>query len=481
MSTLPSSARILVVEDDPGVRELLRLLLIEAGDTVVFAESGEAAVAALGGGAFDVVLVDLQLPGMTGMTVLATTRILQPDAQCIVITGFASVDSAVEAMRQGAFDYVSKPFHPDELLFTLQRALGDAGMRREISALRERAGAADGIIGESPIMRRLRGLVQRVASSHATVLVTGETGTGKELVARAIHDLSPRARRPFVAVQCSALSESLLESELFGHMKGSFTGAVANRRGLIEEAHGGTLLLDEISTISPAVQVKLLRAIQERRVKRIGGSAEIDVDFRLVAACNVDLGREVAAGRFRQDLYYRLNVVQVEVPPLRERPDDIPLLAEHFRLRATQRHGLRAPAFAPGVLERLMVQPWPGNVRELENYVERAVVLYADAGAIPFHLPPGVDDGSRHALLERAHDETWTLAELERAYIVSVLAEQGGHRGRTAQRLGIDRRTLFRKLRETPPAGTAVTPSYPPAGSRPRYPATASRASLHRG
>jgi DNA-binding NtrC family response regulator len=297
-------------------------------------------------------------------------------------------------------------------------------------------------------MERLFDLVQRVAPTRATVLISGETGTGKELVARAIHDLSDRARKPFVAINCSALPETLLESELFGHMRGSFTGATANRRGLFEEAAGGTLFLDEISTIPPSTQVKLLRVLQDRKIQRIGGTQPIAVDFRLMAATNIDLGEEVRAHRFREDLYYRLNVFPVRVPPLRERTHDIPLLANHFRNRVALENGVTAPEIPPAAIERMMAYSWPGNVRELENFIERAIIMHAGARTMPFEPPTENGHGSEHGLLGEARTELWSLERLEREYILEVLRQTGGHRGRTADILGIDRRTLYRKLKQ---------------------------------
>src|SRR5262245_12326524 len=285
---------------------------------------------------------------MYGLNVLSAAPALQTDAQFIVMTAFGSDDTAVEAMKLGAFDYINKPFRTEELLLTRERARRETELRREVASLRRRAGEGirTRLVGRSPAMERLFDLVERVAPTRATVLIVGETGTGKELVARAVHDLSERARKPFVAVNCSALPETLLESELFGHTKGSFTGAIANKRGLFEEANGGTLFLDEISTISPAIQVKLLRVLQDRKIQRVGGVAPITVDFRLIAATNVDLSEEVRHGHFREDLYYRLNVFPITVPPLRERTGDVPILANYFRMKFAQENGVEPPAIS---------------------------------------------------------------------------------------------------------------------------------------
>jgi DNA-binding NtrC family response regulator len=452
------SARVLVVEDQPPVRDLLVEVMRQEGYQAETAGSGEDALRALDRGLYDLVLLDINLPGIGGMDVLQAARALQMDAEFVMLTGYGSVESAVEAMRLGAFDYLAKPVDVDELALTAARALRERETRRELASLRASAegGVRSRIVGRSPAMQRLWDLVERVAPTRATVLVTGETGTGKELVARAVHELSDRARRPFVAVNCSALPETLLESELFGHVKGAFSGAVANRRGLVEEAAGGTLFLDEIGTISHATQVKLLRVLQERRVQRVGGGPEVLVDFRLIAAANVDLGAEVQAGRFREDLFYRLNVFPVHVPPLRERPGDVPLLVQHFRLRFARENGVEPPEVTPDTLARMQAYEWPGNVRELENWVERALILHAGARTLPFDAPrpPGAAQNEERGLLARARAERWSLDRLEREYIGAVLDEVGGHQGRATEILGIDRRTLQRKLarfREEPP------------------------------
>ncbi len=339
-----------------------------------------------------------------------------------------------------------KPLRIAELLVVLERALEERERRREVARLRRRVEreALPTLIGDAPAMKRMYDLIERVAPSRATVLITGDTGTGKEMVAQTIHALSDRARKPFVTVQCSALSESLLESELFGHMKGSFTGAAGSRRGLFEEAGEGTLFLDEVATLSPAIQVKLLRTLQERRVQRVGANQPIPVAFRLVAATNADLAAEVAAGRFREDLYYRLNVFPIPVPPLRERRSDIPLLASFFRARAGERNGLVPPDFSPGLLTRMAAYDWPGNVRELENFMERAVIMYSGARSIPEDAAQWTQDDS---IMARAVGEEWTLERTEREYIMQVLKKMQGNVGRTATALGIDRRTLFRKLK----------------------------------
>jgi len=442
-------ARVLIVEDEEIVRDLLVKVLEEEDYAVEAVESGEEALKALDSELYDIVLLDLNLPGMYGLNVLAAAPALQTDAQFIVMTAFGSVDTAVEAMKLGAFDYINKPFRTEELLLTLERAVQETELRREIAQLRRRTGEGirANIVGKSPAMERMFDLVERVAPTRATVLITGETGTGKELVARAIHEMSDRSRKPFVAINCSALPETLLESELFGHMRGSFTGAIQNKRGLFEEANGGTLFLDEISTISPAIQVKLLRVLQDRKIQRIGGTQAISVDFRLLAATNVDLADEVAKGHFREDLFYRLNVFPIRVPALRERKSDIPLLANYFRTRFAQDNGVEPPEISGETMRRLMDYDWPGNVRELENFIERAVIMHAGARSIPFEAPLGQKGRSERDLLDRARQERWSLDRLEREYILDVLEETHGHKGHASEILGIDRRTLYRKLK----------------------------------
>jgi DNA-binding NtrC family response regulator len=429
---------------------LITKIVDEAGYEAVGVPTGEAALAELDKQLFDAVLLDLNLPGVQGMDVLSVGPTLQTDTPFIVMTAFGSVDTAVEAMKRGAFDYVSKPFRTEELLLTLRRAHEETELRREVARLRRQvkdAGPGVEMVGRSPAIERVRDLIARVAPSRATVLIAGDTGTGKELVARSIHHLSGRAERSFVAVNCSAIPETLLESELFGHVKGAFTGAIANKRGLMEESSGGTLFLDEIGTVTPNIQVKLLRALQERCIMRVGGREPVPVDIRLIAATNLDLGEEVRSGRFREDLYYRLSVFPIRVPPLTERRDDIPLLAAYFLRRAVSEHGLPPPTIPPTTMQRLMEYEWPGNVRELENFIERSLIMHAGAKTIPFDPGEGLYRRREHDLLKSARSDRWTIDHLEREYILAVLDEVAGHQGRAAEILGIDRRTLYRKLK----------------------------------
>jgi len=442
--------RVLVVEDDSVVLGLLVKILTEAGYQVTGVPSGEAALGELDKQLFDAVLLDLNLPGVQGMDVLSVGPTLQTDTPFIVMTAFGSVDTAVEAMKRGAFDYVSKPFRTEELLLTLRRAHEEAELRREVARLRrhvKEVGAAPEMVGRSAAMERVRDLISRVAPSRATVLITGDTGTGKELVARSIHALSGRAEKSFVGVNCSAIPETLLESELFGHVKGAFTGAITNKRGLMEEASGGSLFLDEIGTVTQNIQVKLLRVLQERTIMRVGAREAVPVDIRLIAATNLDLAEEVRAGRFREDLFYRLSVFPVHVPSLSERRDDIPLLAAYFLRRAAAEHQISPPTIPPTTMQRLMEYEWPGNVRELENFIERSVIMHSGSKTIPFDPGEGLHRRREHDLLKSARDERWDLDRLEREYILSVLDDVAGHQGRAAEILGIDRRTLYRKLK----------------------------------
>ena len=447
------TARVLVVEDDEVLRQLLVEVLSDEDYQVEAVETGEEGLETMEGDVFDIVLLDLNLPGMEGMDVLRLIPTRQPDAQVVIMTAFGTVDTAVEAMKQGAFDYINKPFNTEELLLTVKRALEEQDLRREVARLRQHAkgvGTEVEIVGKSPALNRVLDLIARVAPSRATVLITGDTGTGKELVARAIHASSDRIREPFMPINCAAIPENLLESELFGHMKGAFTGAIQNKKGLLEEASGGTVFLDEISTMTMALQAKLLRVLQERVIMRVGGRQPIPVNIRLIAATNIDLDKAVADGEFREDLFYRLSVFPIHVPALRERRDDIPLLANHFLRRYSDLYGVEPPKLPAGTLDRMVAHDWPGNVRELENFIERAVVLHATggSGAIGFETPPGSGSQQNAAgLLDSAERERWTLDDLERQYIFKVLDSVRWKKTEAAEILGIDRRTLYRKLK----------------------------------
>jgi DNA-binding NtrC family response regulator len=447
------TARVLVCEDDKVARELLEEILRREGHEVDALAAGEPAIARAGKGQYDLVISDVRLgDGAGGMDVLAAWQKNAQGTPVILITAFGDVTGAMAAIQKGAYDYVSKPFNVEELTLTVRRALERTRLLEENKVLRTRAGETriESIVGKAPAMLDVYKMVARVAPTLSTVLVVGESGTGKELVARAIHTHSPRATGPFVAVNCTALTESLLESELFGHAKGAFTGAVTSKRGLFEEAQGGTLFLDEIGDVSPKMQAQLLRVLQEGEIRRVGGTEPVKVDVRVVAATNRDLEDEVKAARFREDLYFRINVVTIRLPPLRERPSDIDLLVDHFLRKYAQRERRSEAGIAPEALELLRKHAWPGNVRELENVIERALALAKDGVVLQSDLPVEVAGAAAPSLPAAGTDglvaDRPTLAELERRYIDLILKETGGNKKRAAEILGIDRRTLYRTL-----------------------------------
>ena len=437
---------VLVVDDDPGHRGMLEALLSRWGLAVTSAPDGKEAVERVRERPFDMVLMDIRMPDMDGITALKEIRKYNPAVPVVLMTAYSAVESAVEAMKSGAVDYLIKPLDFDLLKETLFKTLE----RGEAASPDARAPLpVEGIVGNSPAIRRMLEMIHTVAPSEATVLITGKSGTGKELVARAIHNQSRRKDGPWVAVNCAALTESLLESELFGPEKGAFTGADKRRDGRFLQADGGTLFLDEIGEISLLMQVKLLRAIQQREIQRVGGDATLKVDVRIVAATNRNLLDEVAAGRFREDLYYRLNVVSIQVPSLQERREDIPLLAEHFLKVFGERNRKDVKGFTPKAMDMLVKYPWPGNVRELENAVERAVVLLFGSTISERELPLAVtqayerEEASPPAVLP----EGATLEEVEREAILRMLDSVGDNKSEAAKRLGISRKTLHTKLK----------------------------------
>jgi two-component system, NtrC family, response regulator AtoC len=447
--------RLLVVEDDAVARDLLCEILRGEGFEVEAVDDGGPAVERAGNGRYDLVLSDVRMERVGGLEVLRAFTEKSPTTPVILITAFGDVTGAMEAIGHGAYDYVSKPFNIEELRLTVARALE----RRRLSAEAGAATSADStmnkvaeIEGKSQRMLDVYKLVARVAPSTATVLVTGESGTGKELVARAIHHRSPRADKPFVPVNCTALSESLLESELFGHARGAFTGAVTAKRGLFETANGGTLFLDEIGDMGPKMQSQILRVLQDGEVRPVGGIEAMRVDVRLVCATNRDLEAEVKAGRFREDLYFRINVVTVRMPPLRDRAGDIPILVRHFINKIARREGRALASVSPEALEGLCHYGWPGNVRELENAIERAVAVAKGNVVLPSDLPAEVYGGASVAPSSLIDDRP-TLGELEKRYIALVLTECGGNKKRAAEKLGIDRRTLYRAIERSGDAG----------------------------
>ncbi len=443
-------ATILIVDNERSVRLTLGLLLKERGHQVREAASGEEALDLVRGEVFDLVITDLRMAQANGLDVLRATKAASPQTEVIVLTGHGTIESAVEAMRLGAFHYVTKPYNSQEMLLTVEKALERHRLVREVRNLREQVRSRFGfesILGKSPQMQRLLDQVAQVARTEATVLIEGESGTGKELIARAIHANSARAEGPFVPVNCAALPETLLESELFGHIKGAFTGAGTTRKGLFEEADRGTILLDEIGDTTLAMQAKLLRVLQDGEIRRVGSSTAIRVDVRVLAATNKSLQEMVRAGSFREDLFYRLNVVSLRVPPLRERRDDIVDLAHHFLQHSRERLGKDVAGFAREALELLQRHPWPGNVRELENAVERAVVLCPENRIRPEDLPPTVRDRSAAAIAAGGYPGL-PLRDAEREHILATLRESQGNQAKAAELLGIGRNTLWRKLKE---------------------------------
>jgi DNA-binding NtrC family response regulator len=444
--------RILVVDDDKASCELLREIFAAQGWEAESALSPEAALALAARERFDLVVSDINLEAaQTGLDIL---RELRDTCPVVLVTGFGTLDAAVEASREGAWDFISKPFKVEEVVATARRALerasapaasGETDAAEHLSSRYERAG----LVGRAPVMIDLYKEIARVAPSRSTVLIVGESGTGKELVARSIHKHSPRAERAFIPINCGALTETLLESELFGYTRGAFTGANSDRKGLWEEAEGGTLFLDEVGETSQAMQVKLLRALQEGEIRRVGSTRSVIVDARVVAATNRDLEREVKAGRFREDLFYRLSVVTLRVPPLRERPSDIPLLAERFLRAASQNAGRARLRLSEDALNRLVAYEWPGNVRELESAVEYAALHGRGSEVASEDLPPRLQTAEVRAGAERSplaslYEDLPSLDELERRYLQHVLEATGGNRTRTAEILRIDRRTLYR-------------------------------------
>jgi DNA-binding NtrC family response regulator len=463
-----SPKHLLIVDDEEALREAVAERLADSGFTVQQAPSGEQALERLADFAFDILLTDLRLPGIGGRDVLQAALERYPDLIAIVITGYGTVQDAVDAIKQGAADFITKPFQFDELLHVIESALEQRRLRSENAYLRaqlEERYRLDGIVGRSRIMRDLFQLLETVAQSASTVLITGETGTGKELAAKAIHHNSPRRAQRFVALNCSAIPETLLEAELFGHVRGAFTGAVTTRQGKIEQAHKGTLFLDEIGTMSPALQAKLLRVLQEREVEKVGDSHPVKVDVRVVAATNGDLEKMVGEGSFRGDLFYRLNVIPVHLPALRDRREDIPLLVRHFveRFCRDQAPPRVPPAFSQDAMRRLMAYAWPGNVRQLENVVERALALAPGRSEIGLHDLPadiqGTTDvaGPEMWMPEGGMDLETYISSIELSLIRQSLERTNGNKRRAAELLKIKRTTLVEKLKrlEKRPFGQA--------------------------
>ena len=447
---------ILIVDDEAGVRSSLSGILGDEGYQVEAAATGEQCLAALEKGRYELVLLDVWLPGMDGLSVLSRVRTLDPELPVVVISGHASIETAVKAVRMGALDFVEKPLSLEKTLVVVKNALKQRRLEAENRALKQQVEHRWVMVGDSPSIRALRGEIARAAPSNGRVLIYGENGTGKELVARNIHLQSLRSEGPFVEVNCAAIPEDLIESELFGHTRGAFTGALAAKKGKFELADGGTLFLDEVGDMTLKTQAKVLRALQEQRIEPVGGAGSVDVDVRVIAATNKNLEEEIRQGRFRDDLYFRLNVIPFHVPPLRERREDIPLLARHFVGVLSAEHGRRPRAIAPEALAALSRLPWPGNVRELRNIIERLVIMAPGDSIERRHLPS--------TLLESLPAEEPPAAEppaegggggrlsdareaFERGYILAKYRECGGNMSRTAEALGVERSNLYRKMK----------------------------------
>lgn len=448
---------VLVADDEESIRKLLKRVLEREGYRVVIASDGVEALQAALEECPDLGLFDLKMPGMDGVKALEAIREREIQFPIIMVTAHSTVETAVAAMKLGAYDYIKKPFDVDELKMIIRKALEHSDLEREVQRLRRDVRgrySLEQIVGKDPKMDEILQMIQTVAVTRSTALICGESGTGKELIARAIHYLSPRADGAFVKVNCAALSETLLESELFGHEKGAFTGALRTHEGKFEQADGGTLLLDEISEMSAGVQAKLLRVLQEKEIDRVGGKQPIQVDVRVIATTNRDLEDECKQGRFREDLFYRLNVVRMAFPPLRERRGDIPLLADHFRQLYADEAGKLVKSVSPEAMDLLMQYDWPGNVRQLENAIERAIVFVSGDTVLPEHLPPEISGAA--LTNNNACADAWvgrTLDDIERDVILSTLRKTEDNRTQAADMLGISVRTLRNKLNEYREAG----------------------------
>ncbi|MFH1220141.1 MAG: sigma-54 dependent transcriptional regulator [Candidatus Eisenbacteria bacterium] len=444
-----SGERILVVEDEEGMREFLKILLAKEGYEVVAFEEGTSALERFKDESFHLVITDIKMPGLSGIELLARVKEIDPSVPVILMTGHGSMETAIEAVNNDAFAYLLKQARNDEIKQLVKKAVEMRMLQKENRLLKQQLKknlAERPTIGKSQKIRQVFALVDKVAETDSTILISGESGTGKELVAREIHIKSGRSEGPFVSINCGALPETLLESELFGHVRGSFTGAIRDKDGLFAVAKGGTFFLDEVGETSPTIQVKLLRVLQEREIIPVGGVKPIKVDVRLIAATNADLERDVETGKFRPDLYYRLNVIPVVMPPLRERKDDIPLLVEHFLKIYCESAGRPMKTVSPDAFDILMRHDWPGNVRELENAVERAVILQEDRVIMPDDLPEKLRSRGRGKPESVVSVTNLTLDQLEKEYLIKVLEETGWHKKRAASILGINASTLYRKL-----------------------------------
>jgi DNA-binding NtrC family response regulator len=444
-----ANEKILVVDDEESMCDFLSIMLKKQGYHITTALSAKEGLKMLAKEAYEVVISDLKMKEMNGLELIDEINKKETVPTVIIMTAFATIESAIEALKKGAFDYIIKPFKVDEIKLAVARALEQRKIRTENVYLKKQLKKKEGfgeIIGKSEILMEVLSQVRKIADSDSTVLLTGESGTGKELVARAIHQQSYRSERPFITVNCGALPEGLLESELFGHMKGSFTGAIKDKDGLFKVASEGVFFLDEVGEMSPRIQVKLLRVLQEKEIVPVGGTSPIKVDIRLIAATNADLDNEVSMGRFRKDLFYRLNVIPINIPPLRERKEDIPLLIDYFLKRYGQEPDGQERKISAEAKKILCNYNWPGNIRELENVLERAVTLQDDNTIVEKDLPENIIEGQGRVLAKTKELENPTLETIEKAYIFWILRESGWQKQRAAEILGIDPSTLYRKI-----------------------------------
>jgi DNA-binding NtrC family response regulator len=442
--------KILVVDDDPEMGRLLSDFLQGEGFSVLTLEDSLQASRVLQGEEFDVMVTDLRMKGLKGLDLLDEAKKVAPLTPVIIITAFGTIESAIQSMKRGAYDYITKPFQMDEMVLTIKKALENRLLKKEVRRLKKEVEDRyhfQQLIGKSPSMQKIFDLIERIRDSSHNVLITGESGTGKDLVARAIHYSGSRKEGPFLAVNCAAIPETLLESELFGYKKGAFTDAKADKRGLIFEAGGGTLFLDETTEMPPVLQAKLLRVIEERKVRPLGDTNAYPIDVRIISASNRDMKEMIHQGKFREDLYYRLKVIDIELPPLRERREDIPLLIHHF-IGKFGKEPKKVTGVAGEALKVLLNHSWPGNVRELENIIQRAITLSRDEVILPEDLPPSMLGEVEENLLEKGLREKYTVGQLEKEYIRRVLIEAGGNKSKAAEILGMDRKTLYRKLDE---------------------------------
>jgi DNA-binding NtrC family response regulator len=441
--------KIFVVDDEESMCSFMAIMLQKEGYEVKTSTNPRTAVDKICAGSYNLVIADMMMPEMSGLELLTEIKKRKSDQDVIVMTAFASVESAIEAMKLGASDYIAKPFKVDEIKITIDKVISHQKIVSENKNLKRQLAQTQGLdnyIGASEPVVKLKEMVKQVSRVDSTVLIRGESGTGKDLLARAIHGLSDRSDGPFISINCAAIPETLLESELFGHGKGAFTGAVSQKDGLLKVADGGTFFLDEIGNTSLAIQVKLLRVLEEKKIIPIGETKPIAIDIRLICATNADLEDEVKAGRFRPDLFYRLNVIPITIPPLRDRVEDIPLLIDHFAERFRQRHNLEFREIQPEVYNTLSAYSWPGNVRELENTIERAVLLNKEEVLTPNSFPESVVSGKTEGLVSPVDPKTPTMESIEKAYIHWVLEQSGGNKSKAARILGIDTSTLYRKL-----------------------------------